>query len=151
MCWYFRCFKWIWLHLQYLTFLYSQLSIIDFFVHYRLKNTVKFTVKVLLFCFSSRVLCNILRRVEMRRVEIKRVDWGKGWKLGGVRRRVEMSRGGVSWNPHIIWHSRHSCDVIRHSRHSCDIIDDVTWSGTRTLAESAISLDSYGQNWPLCT
>ena len=37
-------------------FLFSQLSIIDLFVHYRLKNTVKFTVKVMLFCFSSRVL-----------------------------------------------------------------------------------------------
>ena len=33
ICWYFHCFEWIWLHLQYLNFLYFQLSIIDFLVH----------------------------------------------------------------------------------------------------------------------
>ena len=37
--------------LLYLTFLFSPLSIIDFFVHYRLKYIMKFTVKTLLFCF----------------------------------------------------------------------------------------------------
>ena len=74
MCWYFRCFQWIWLHLQYLTFLYSQLSIIDlsiidskhlqyltflysplsiidFFVHYRLKRLWKLRSKYCYFVF----------------------------------------------------------------------------------------------------
>ena len=40
----------------YNTFLFSQLSIVDYFVHYKLEKTVHFTVKVLLFCFLSRIL-----------------------------------------------------------------------------------------------
>ena len=49
------CFQWVWLHLQFLTFLFSRLSNIDYFVHYRLENIVQFTVKKLLFCFLSRI------------------------------------------------------------------------------------------------